>query len=48
MGHFTSKRMSLDTLKKWKGNFVSKLIGYEPKSLILAKGWMAWIMRISL
>jgi hypothetical protein len=44
MGHFTRKRMLTNTLKKWTTEKFSRLIEYEPKSLVLVKGWLAWIM----
>jgi hypothetical protein len=45
VGSFVNKRMNIETLKGWTSNKFAKLLGYEPQSMILSKGWIFWIMR---
>jgi hypothetical protein len=37
--------MTGDTMKSWTEVHFLPILGYEPKCLTLAKGWLAWITR---
>jgi len=39
---FDSKRLLVDMLGKWTTQTFSRSLGYNPTSLVLAKGWLAW------
>jgi hypothetical protein len=42
---FVGKRLSTNTLRHWTTKTFFLVLGYAPKSLVLAKCWMAWTFR---
>jgi hypothetical protein len=46
VGKFTSRWMTAEDLKLWTQDLFMPILGYEWKSLTLAKGWIAWITHL--
>jgi hypothetical protein len=46
VGRFASKCPKEDSLKTWTMMTFGNLLGYEAISLVLTKGWLAWIFRL--